>query len=83
MWHSGALLLADNACSTRDTTSALLACKKVKEMKREDFAFRREFNEKPSIINTGLPRCWHASLFLNAVLVHKGAFDTGRCNANV
>ena len=26
MWHSGALLLADNVCSTRGTISALLAC---------------------------------------------------------
>ena len=27
--------------------------------------------------------CWHATLLFNALLRHKGALYTGRCNANV
>jgi len=61
MWHSGALLLADNACSTVGTISALLAC---------NFSFESPFLARKGAFCIGRCNANASSLDLLHGLVH-------------
>jgi len=57
-------LQVSNSCCTLTSTET----EKRKEKKRKDYAFRHQFNEKPSLYYTGLPRthfnwCAHGTIF--------------------